>query len=464
MPLPFVGASYETFDGRASRSRAVNLYLAAMEAPAKAEFVLASVPGLVQRATSGAVTRGCIDAGGRAFFVSGSTLYEISSAWGLTVRGTLSTSAGRVSMAWGLTQLVIGDGPNGYVLNLNSNVFAQITDPDWPGASDVGYLNGFFTLVVPGGQQAYVTSIDDASSIDALDFVSAERVPDNLVAQCIVFGEQWLLGSLSSEVWSASGATSADYPFQRNNGANSDIGCLAAGSVQTLDNGFMMLGRDKNGAGMVFRANGLQLQRVTTQAVEQALALSSDLSASLAWVYQQGGLTHYCLRAPGLSSTWCYEVSTGQWYERCDRDEYGQLTLGRVTHAMFAHGVVVAFDADGRVYEQSSTAYTNAGDPLVRLRVSPNDVTPSRDRIKYEEFVVDVTTGQAAQGTEFFAELGYSNDGGKKWGDWIQRSTGKVGEYFPRLCWSLVGMGKDRVWRLRYSGDTAFTIVSGQAR
>jgi hypothetical protein len=435
-----------------------------MEAPAKAQFILASVPGLIQRAAAGSVVRGCIDAGGRAFFVAGSTLYELSAAWGLTSRGTLATSSGRVSMAWGLTQLVVVDGANGYVLNLGANVFARIADTDWPGASDVGYLNGYFTLVVPGGQQAYVTAIDDATNIDALDFVSAERVPDDLVSQAIVFGEQWLLGSLSSEVWSASGAVSSDYPLQRNNGANSDVGCLAAGSVATLDNGFMMLGRDRNGGGMVYRTNGLQLQRVSTQAIEQALALSSDLSSATAYAYQQDGLTFYALNAPGLSSTWCYEVSTGQWHERCDLDGFGDLTQGRVSHCMYAHGRVVGFAADGRVYELSRDAYTNAGDALVRLRVSPNDVIPSRDRIFFSEFAVDATTGQAPQGQEYFAELGYSNDGGNTWGPYLSRSVGKVGEFFTRLFWTRLGHARDRVWRLRYSGNTPWTIVSGEAR
>ena len=464
MALPFVGSSYETFDGDASRSRSVNLYLAAMEAPSKAQFVLASVPGLIQRAAGGAEVRGCVDAGGRAFFVAGATLYELASDCTLTSRGTLSASTGPVSMAWGLSQLVIVDNPRGYVLRLASNTFEAITDEDWPGASGVDYLNGFFSFVVPGGQQAYVSAIDDATAIDALDYVSAERVPDDLVGQIVVFGEQWLLGSQSSEVWSASGAVSADYPFSRNNGANSDVGCLAAFSVAQLDNGFMMLGRDRNGGGMVYRANGLQLQRVSTQAVEQALSASTDLAAAVAWVYQQDGLTHYCLNAPGVASTWCFEASTGQWYERCDLDGTGELAQGRVTHCMYAHGRTVGFDADGYVYELSRTTYTNSGDPLVRMRVSPNEVTPSRDRQFFAEFVADLTTGESPQGAEYYAELSYSNDGGKTWGNWIARSVGKVGEYFPRLLWTRLGMARDRVWRLRYSGNTAFNIVSGVAR
>jgi len=101
---------------------------------------------------------------------------------------------------------------------------------------------------------------------------------------------------------------------------------------------------------------------------------------------------------------------------------------------------------------------------LVRMRVSPNEVTPSRDRQFFAEFVADLTTGESPQGAEYYAELSYSNDGGKTWGNWIARSVGKVGEYFPRLLWTRLGMARDRVWRLRYSGNTAFNIVSGVAR
>lgn len=462
MNITFVGPSYTVFDGRASRSRAVNLFLAPMENPSKAQFVMASAPGLIQRANAGSVVRGAINAGDRAFFVAGSTLYELDSAFGITSRGTLATSSGEVGMAWGLTQLVIVDGPNGYVLRLSSNTFERITDEDWPGSRTVDYLNGFFTLVPPDTQQAYVTAIDDATSIDALDFVSAERVPDDLVGQVCVFGEWWMLGQLSSEVWTA--VPSVDFPFARNNGANSDVGCMAAFSVKRIDNTFMMLGRDVNGGGMVYRANGLQLQRVSTQAIEQALAQSTDLSAAVAWVYQQDGLTFYCLNAPGLTSTWCYEVSTGTWHERCERDTSGEFASGRITHHLYAFGQNIGFDAAGKVYQLDRNTYTLAGDPLIRLRVSPNSVTPTRERQFFSEFVADVTTGEAPQGQEFFAELGYVNNGVGTPKNWLRRSTGRVGEFFSRLLWTRLGMARDRVWFLRYEGNTPFTIVSAEAR
>ena len=59
---------------------------------------------------------------------------------------------------------------------------------------------------------------------------------------------------------------------------------------------------------------------------------------------------------------------------------------------------------------------------------------------------------------------GLTIDGGNTWGIWIPRSAGKSGDYFPRLLWTRLGAGRDRVWRMRYSGNTPFTIVSGEVR
>ena len=133
MMLPFVGPSYALSTRKASAQRAVNLFLVGMETVSKAPFILQSVPGEVLFCALGAPIRGFIETGSRGFVVAGSTLYELSAAGVATSRGTLATSSGPVDMAWGVTQLVIVDGLHGYVLNLASNSFGQITDPDWIG-------------------------------------------------------------------------------------------------------------------------------------------------------------------------------------------------------------------------------------------------------------------------------------------------------------------------------------------
>ncbi len=458
--IPFVGPSYVLATRQASAQRAVNLYLQAMETPSKASVIMRAVPGLVQFASLGAEVRGCIEAAGRCFFVAGGSLYELSSAGVATSRGTLATSTGNVGMAWGTTQLVIVDGDNGYVLTLSTNVFAQIADPDFPGSDRVDYLDGFFLLKAPGTQQFYTTSIDDASTIDALDYASAESTPDDIVAHIVLNQRLYLLGELTTEIWFNAGGV--DFPLARATGETIDVGCIAKWSVCKADAGIMWIGRDLNGSGIVYNASGGPPQRISTVAVEEALQASSDLSSAVAYVYQDHGQTFYAINAPGVASTWVYEVATNAWHERCDLDADGEFEQHRATHHVFAHGLHLVGDADGYVYRMDRTVNTFDGDARVCERTSPNDAIPLREEKTHREFVLDCTTGEASSGTPV-VELSWSNDGGATFGNPVQRSAGALGNRYQRLIWRNLGRSRDRVWRVRFSEDAPFAIVSGES-
>jgi Phage stabilisation protein len=458
--IPFVGPSYSLEAYKASAQRTVNMYLVGMETPNKAPFILRSVPGLTLFVDLGAAIRGAIRVGDRCFVVAGNTLYEVSSAGAATNRGTLNTSSGPVGMAYGLTQLVIVDGLNGYVLTLSSNVFAEITSDAFYGSATVTYLDGFFVFVRPDTQQFYITAIDDASDLDALDFASAEGTPDDLVACIADHRELWLPGAITTEVWYNSGGS---FTFARNNGAAMEVGCLAPHSLRKFDNGLIWVGRDANGDGMVYRAMSVQqAARISTRAVEEALRGSTDLSEAVAWVYQRNGLTFYCLNAPGLTSTWCYEASTGTWFEWCDLDDDGEFEAFRVKHCVWAHGKHLVGGDNGKLYYLDETVNTFAGDTKVCERTSPHSATPTLTRVPFSAFVLDATTGEAPQGVSPIVELSWSNDGGATWGDPVQRSLGAVGDRFSRITWRRVGTARNRVWRVRFSDNAPFDIISAE--
>ena len=461
MPLPFVGPSYQLANRKASQQRSVNLYLVGMESPSKAPFILQSAPGLTLFSALTSPIRGMCEAAGRLFVVAGETLYELNSAGVATARGTVSPSAGPVDFAQGQTQLVIVTGVNGYTLTLATNTFAQIAAAGWLGSNRAAYLDGYFIFVDPDTQKFYISKIDDAGTLDALNFALAQSGPDNIVAHLVDHREVWLIGEKTTEVWFDSGA--ADFPFSRNNGALLEVGCIAAFSAVKVDNGLMWIGRDANGSGIVYKTSGYQVKRVSTIAVEEALQGSTDLSSATAYVYQQNGQTFYCINAPGLASQWCYEVSTDSWHERCALDALGQFSqLGASTHA-FVFNQHLMGDSTGNVYTMSPQTYTLNGTPLKRTRISPDNVSPSRDRIYYSEFILDCTTGLAASGTPS-ADLSYSDNGGFTYGTPISRSVGALGNYSPRLQWTRLGQARDRVWRVDFAADAPFSIIDGVAR
>jgi hypothetical protein len=437
------------------------MHLVGMENPGKAPFIMDSVPGLNLFASLGAPVRGILQAADRLFVAAGSILYEVFASGASTFRGTLATSTGVVSMAYGTTQLVIVDGSNGYVLTLSSGLFQQISSSGFYGSNRVRFLDNYFLFVHPGTQQFYISAINNATSEDPLDFASAESQPDNLVTLEVDHSEIWLFGGQTTEVWFDSGA--ADFPFQRNRGASIEIGCQAAHSVQKLDNSVFWIGQDINGSGVVFRSQGFQAQRISTQAVEQAIQASTDLSSAVAYSYQDRGLSFYCINAPGLTSTWCYEVSSGSWHERCDLDSSGNFAQSRVQNYAFCFGQRIVGGSDGNLYTLSHTTYTNYLDPLVRLRITPHDAMPGRLLQFFSAFYLDCTTGEAGQGIDAYVELSWSKDSGASWSNSIMRSIGKTGQRFSRLLWTMLGSARDRVWRIKFSGNAPFSIVDGQA-
>src|ERR1700754_3691332 len=123
--------------------------------------------------------------------------------------------------------------------------------------------------------------------MDALRFATAESSPDNLVRVYSAFGQLWLYGEKTTEVWYNSG--DADFPFARVEGAKMQIGCAAANSVLDMDNSPLWLGQDKDGRGIVYRAQGYTALRISTTAVELVLRQSGDLSQIRSYSYQENG-------------------------------------------------------------------------------------------------------------------------------------------------------------------------------
>lgn len=451
----FVGPDYELADRQISRQSTINLVLQQVETEEKARFTLRSVEGQVLFAALGAECRGSLVAAGRGFVVAGDSLFEVFSNGTSTHRGYLASSTGAVGMDYGLTQLVITDGPNLYVFTLSTNTFANPTPAGWLGSKTVRFLANYFVFVRPDSGVYYISAINDATDINALDFASAEALPDKLVAAIPDNEYLRLIGEISIET---AGLTTSEFPFQKAQGASLNVGAVATFSCINIDGTVFFLGRDRNGAGVVMRMNGYQPQRISTLAQEQLLKTSTDLTAATAWSYQDEGLTYYCLNAPGLDCTLVYEVSTGTWHKRCELDAEGLWAPSRITCHMYVFGKHLVGDSDGKVSELRTDAYTIMGRPLVRERVSPHSVSPGRFWQFFKAFYADLLTGEAAQGDDPQVELSYSNDGGATWSDPRLRSIGKVGERFARVVWRALGRARDRVWKLRFSGNAPFAI------
>lgn len=321
MKSPILGAAYVARSINAADNRLINLYPESTPDGGKTAAYFQRVPGIEPVITpASGVVRGMWVARGKLYAVVGSTFIQYTPpptyVVGSRIRtiGTNVAGTGPVSMVDNGQQIFLATNPKGYVYNIDTDVFNQIGDPDFPGAVTVGYVNGYFVFNEPNSARVWVTALYDGNDIDALSFASAEASPDNVVSLIVDHKEIWIFGNNSTEVWYDAGQP--DYPLAPIQGAFLETGCAAPYSVAKMDSSVFWLAADARGYGMVYRARGYQPQRISTHAIEYAIQTYSTISDAIAYTYQQDGHFFYVLTFPTANVTWVYDAATNMWHQR----------------------------------------------------------------------------------------------------------------------------------------------------
>jgi len=468
MLSPILGSSYVARSVNAADSRMVNLFPEIVADGGKQPAFLQRAPGLRQlvQLPTGPV-RGLWTFGDYAYAVSGTRFYQIDSNWVYTDKGGVA-GTGPVNMVDNGTQLFIAAGANGYIYNANTDVFAQITDPDFAGAVGVGFLDGYFVFNEPNSQKFWVTSLYDGTSVDPLDFASAEGSPDDLVTLIVDHREVWLFGQTSVEVWYNAGLP--DFPLARIQGAFNEIGCQAPYSVAKLDNALFWLGKDARGNGVVYRSKAYTGERVSTHAVEWQIQQYTTLADAVAYTYQQDGHAFYVLNFPTANTTWVYDVSTGVWHERAGW-ENNQFTRHRGQCQMnFADEIVIGDYVAGVLYAYDMTVYTEADTIQKWLRSWRALPTGQNDlkRTTQHSLQLDCESGVGlvtGQGSDPQVMLRWSDDGGHTWSNEHWKSMGQIGQYGKRVIWRRLGMTlklRDRVYEISGTDPVKIAIMGAE--
>lgn len=462
----FIGPTYTLSHPSAGVQRLVNLYPEVHEAgPRKgnvARFV--GTPGLRLRATLGdGPIRGVHRAStGQLFVVSGANLYEVFSHWASQLRsGSLASSTGRVSMADDGTRVLIADGGSTTFqapLAAGSAV-AAVADADCPGGH-VAWQDNYFIHTVPNTGRFAISDLN-AITYDPLETATAEGRPDRLVSLLSVNQNLWLFGEQTTEVWWNSG--DADFPFARNQSAFIEMGTVSAGSCVRARNGVVWVGSDERGRGTVWHAMGLSPSRISTHAVEHALAGYSRLSESSAFAYQQGGHEFYQLSVPD-GGTWCFDFSTGLWHERSYLSSTGEKPH-RASCGTVAFGEVVVGDREnGKLYTYDLAYYSDDGDPIRRVRQTPH-ISQNEKRIRFNAFELLTEPGvglASGQGSAPVVLLSWSDDGGHTWSNEHETGLGAGGQYQNRARWHRLGTSRDRVFRVAMSDPVSVSWLGAE--
>lgn len=462
----FVGGSYTLQSVPIDCQRSVNLFPQVTESHTQADGeigALISTPGLRLLGTCGSGPIRCmyLTSTGVLAIVSGSELYQVGSGWTFTLAGTLSSNSGPVNMVDNGSQLMVVDGASGYIVTLATGVFERITSAGFPGANSVGFVDSFFVCNYPGTNQFIWSNGFDGLTWDASNFY-ANLTPPDAVLGVIVFNRQlWVFGrSNVQSYWN----TGADTQFSRLDGSSIEQGCSSIATVKVMANSIMWLGCGSSGIGIVWRAQGYQPTRVSNHGVELAIQSWTDLSLATAWVYQEDGHAFYILNHPDATSSWCYDIATGNWHERAYLEPDGTFSRHRAECYAFAYDEHCVGDyANGNIYALDASTYTDNGNPLVRMRRAPH-LSVDGHRIFFSKFQLMAQVGvgldaSPAVGVDPHVELRYSDDFGNTWSTPQARSLGTLGSYAQRVIWRRLGQSRTRVFEVRVSDPVAVSIL-----
>jgi hypothetical protein len=450
VPIQFAKQAYQARSPNISNERLLNLYLEVNPENSKSLVTLYGTPALKQWSTIGnGPIRGMIQLNSRLMVVSGDKLYAVEYD-GTSVEVGLIGGSGNVHITENGTH--VGIATNGPAYAANKDEIIELTESYFNGAT---YQDGYGIFTQAGDQKFYITANDDMTSIDALDYSTADVLADDVVGCVSDHQELAIFKKHSIEFWYNTGDSS--FPFSRSSSGFMEKGCIASGSIAKAERCLFWLGDDLS----VYTAAGYQAREISTPAIYKLINEVSSPEGAWAFTYKQEGHLFYVLNFSDL--TLCYDLKTGLWHERKSEG----LNRWRANCYSNAWGSNLVGDySDGRIYTLDLDTYDDDGDIITRQAISP-PLHGSGGRLAFHELYIDMEGGGApltGQGSDPKAMLDWSDDGGHTWSNEIQSQMGKRGEYRHRLFWTRLGMAEQRCFRLTITDPVKVAIASAYAR
>lgn len=392
--------------------------------------------------------RGLRNVEGALFVVADDRLYQVNPDGSSAVRGTIP-GVGRVSISHnqitGGNEVLVVNGTGGYVYNTVSQTLVQVTDPGYPGAIVADYVDSYLVQVEPFRRFWFHSDLANALEYNTLDRYEAEASPDRMVTLAVFFREVWVFSERTTEVYVNTGAATGT--FQRATGSVIEKGCAGRFAVGKTDSGLFWLGDD----GVIYRANGYTPERISTHPIESVIA-SLDKSSCYTMVWEDEGHSVIYFAFPN-GPTFGFDASTGLWHRR----ESQGLKGWRIGHLERWNGRYIAGDIyGGGLFELDWDTYTEGDDPLICKRTS-GTFADAQTELSYSQLELVMDTGSA---DNHAVQVAYSDDFGRNYTNWKERSLGNIGQYAKRVRFFRLGRSRNRIWQIRVSSAGKRDLIS----
>jgi hypothetical protein len=404
--------------------------------------------------------RGCYSDTGTSYWVAGNGVYKRAPGNAIKLLGNIATNNGTVNLDSNGQQIGLVDGDKGYYITIATDAFIQITDPNFPSRPvNIKVLSGYWIVTVKDSQQFFY-KLSSATSWNGLDYATAEGKPDNVISQIILNDELYLIGYKTVEVHNITGNGAS--PIQRNRNVVIDHGCIAPNSPAKAMDSIYWLGGDDLGQGIVWRLSGYQVERISIHEIEQQIARMAYIQDAFAIAYQMDGHHFYVLQFPSAGKTLYYNITTGLWGTFSYKDMLtGDENIWKASCHCFTGSLNLVGDTvSGKVFALDMDTYSDDGNEIVFERVGTVS-KETQSNLFYSEVLIDMETGVGNDQTpDPKAGLAWSDDAGHTWSNWRYSSIGKVGQYGYGVHYPMLGMGRNRAFKLRIT-DSVKRVIMG---
>jgi len=422
-----------------------------------------------------------------------------------TIITALGTGTGGVGTYTVSVASTVAVGVTMYGLNFS---VLPSTDGAFSGANTVDIIDNYFVYNNPTTQQFGASDLLSPISPQT-SFSLKDGAPDDLVALIVDHREIYLMGEISSEVWTDVGAV--PFPFQRIPGTSTQHGIAAPFSIARLGNSFAYVSRNNRGQSQIMQMQGYIPQRISTHAVENTL-VNKYVGDAISWTYQLEGHEVFVVTFPSLELTWAYDATTAMWHKWLYTTEKNEYQRHRGNCCAVFQGLVIIGDYEnGKLYELDKTNYTDDGQNIRRLRRAPHLVTEFQ-RQYFDELQIQFQPGVGTTGisgaeqvtntnTIYLGDnytitasatltiepektyilatqqpvittttnnpqamLRWSNDGGSTWSNEHWTSVGQLGKYTNRAIWRRLGTARDRIFEVSVTDPVNFVIISANLK
>jgi hypothetical protein len=461
VPLPLISAP-----GRhpnAAGGRLINAYVEQLSDTAGKKFAYWRAPGLKSFATISGAPRGSLVVGALLYEVVGTKVYTVNAAGVVTpLGGTLPGTTG-VFMACNNASVpdivIVAPGDGAFIIS--GGAVAAYPDADVGQPNSVKFHKGYFVFTYGTGKTS--TSGINSTSINTLDFATAESKPDTLYrADPLGNGQMLLSGSSSMEVWG--GQNDTGYPFTYVSTIDRGIvGPYAmAGSEDGFGKGRFFVGDDFG----VHTLNGYAPVKISSSEVDLAIEREPDKTLIRVSVFIASGHSFVAVQSP----TWCwvYDVGVQTWNER---QSYLK-TYWRAAYPVKAFNKWLCSDVDtGNVIQIDGATQDELGTPL-RMRIETGPFGGFPDALIVDEIElyltkgVGVATGTDPVQTDPAIEVWMSPDGGVTWRGPRVLSLGRQAITTGRVRASIWGHADNQGvrWRFDMSSNVAFGMMGADMK